>query len=61
MEYVAELERQIDAELDALGSTLDDYEQTLAEIDGTLSESTLDETESIRRRTAVDGECVGAD
>lgn len=61
MEYVAELRRQIDAELAALDSTLDDYEQTLAEISGTLSENTLDETESVRRRTAVDGERAGAD
>lgn len=61
MEHVAELKRQIDAELDALGSTLDDYEQTLAEIDGTLSENALDETESVRRRTASDGERAVAD
>ncbi|WP_336327217.1 hypothetical protein [Halovenus sp. HT40] len=61
MEHVTELKRQIDAELEALGSTLDDYEQTLAEIDGTLSENTLDETESVRRRTAADGKHAGAD
>ena len=61
MDHVTELKRQIDSELADLGTTLDDYEQTLTEIERTLSANTVDETESGGRQRAVDGEPAGTD
>jgi hypothetical protein len=42
MDRLAELEAEIDDELQKLEQTLDEYERTLSEVDGTLAESTLD-------------------
>lgn len=53
MERLEELEAQIDEELQKLETTLDEYEQTLSAVDGTLSESTLEERDSLRRYSAA--------
>ncbi|WP_436900861.1 hypothetical protein [Halovenus halobia] len=53
MERLDELEMQIDEELQKLETTLDEYEQTLSAVDGTLSESTLEDTDSPRRYSAT--------
>ncbi len=52
MDRLDELEAQIDEELQQLATTLDEYEQTLASVDGTLSESTLDGSDSSGQYTA---------
>lgn len=42
---------EIDSELAAFGSVLDEYEETLAEVDETLTNSKFDTTEEITART----------
>lgn len=56
MERLDELEAQITEELQQLATTLDDYERTLASVDGTLSESTLDGRDSSDRHPARSAE-----
>jgi prefoldin subunit 5 len=54
MDRLDEREAEIDDELQKLAQTLDEYERTLSEVDGTLTEGTLDDGASGRYTAGAD-------